>query len=174
MYYIISVQRQKYEDVLGFHAGLKWDVFPMEMRGKLLIAVTTGVSAPHPHPPSPPVCSQHTNTWPTYRCQHEHVSSLNERRLLLAFLTDCHSQFSRPAQHSCQDTRQRVRLTPRVLMVTADAAVCSSAQATVRQRWWIQRSNACLIFSYTLNLYRNNLVEAHTTLEQLVRLTSWV
>lgn len=104
----------------------------------LLLAFTTGVSVPHshphfhPHPSSPPVCSQLAEKWATYGCQHEHVSSLNKRRRLLAFLADCHGQFSCPARHSCQDTRQRARLTPRALMVTADAAVCSSAQATVQ------------------------------------------
>lgn len=76
---------------------------------------------PTPLSPCPPVpvprpsVSQLANKWPTYRCQHEHVSSLNKRRPLLAFLAECRSQFSRPAQHSCQDTRQRARLTPRLL-----------------------------------------------------------
>lgn len=155
-------------------SSLKWEVFPTEMHGKLLIAVTPSVSAshPHPHPLYPPVCSQLANKWPRSRCQDEHVSSLNKRRPLLAFLTDCRSQFSRPVQHSCQDTRRRARLTPRVLMVTTEAAVCSSAQAPVRLLWWFQHSNAWLIFFYTSNLFRNNLVEVHTMLEQLVKLTS--
>lgn len=78
-------------------------------------------TSPPPLSPCPPVpvprpsVSQLANKWPTYRCQHEHVSSLNKRRPLLAFLAECRSQFSRPAQHSCQDTRQRARLTPRLL-----------------------------------------------------------